>query len=186
MKLLGVILSGGKSSRMGEDKGLIKYKDKPMVEYSIDLLKPICDEIVISTNSLDYIDFGFQTIPDLIPNIGPIGGIFSVMNMLKADYYLFVSCDMPNLSISVAEELVELKTKAEIIVPRHSEGKQEPLFAVYSFSVLEQIKKQIEKENYKLMDLLKVCNTDFYDVPNKLLQVNSRMFENINTPKDVN
>ena len=186
MKLLGVILSGGKSSRMGTDKGLLEYQGKPMVEYSIELLKSYCDELVISTNSLDYLEFGYQTIPDLIPDIGPIGGMFSVMTMLKADYYFFVSCDIPHSNNKLVSELLMHKGKAKAVVPRHSEGKIEPLYGVYSYEVLAIVKNQIEKENYKLMNLLEACETFYYDVLDEFMRENPVLFKNINNPKDVN
>jgi molybdopterin-guanine dinucleotide biosynthesis protein A len=61
---------------MGQDKGLMPYKGKPLVEYVLEFLIPVCDEIVISSNSLDYLDFGHQTIPDIVPDIGPMGECF--------------------------------------------------------------------------------------------------------------
>ena len=184
MKLLGVILSGGKSSRMGTDKGLLHYQGKPLVQYAIDALNPVCDELVMSTNSLDYLKFGYQTIPDLIPGIGPIGGIFSVMKMLKAEYYLISSCDTPNVSHELAKALLNEKKQNQIVVPTHSGNKVEPLFALYSYDILGTLKDHIEKQNYKLMNLLDICQTYYLNVEES--GMDNSMFKNINTQTDIN
>lgn len=185
MKLLGVILSGGKSSRMGTDKGLLEFKGKAMIEYSIDLLKPLCESLIISSNDKSYEKFGLPLVADVVQEIGPIGGIFSAMNEIKADYYFVVSCDMPLASKSFAKILVSNIGSKEVIVPCHSGGKVEPLFAIYSFSVLNKMKKQIELKNYKLMNLLEECETNYLDVPVELFKESPGMFKNVNTLKDI-
>jgi molybdenum cofactor guanylyltransferase len=185
VNILGVILSGGKSSRMGSEKGLVKYKGKALVEYSIGVLKPFCEEIVISTNSMDYSDFGYSTISDIVSGIGPMGGMFSVMHERKADNYFFIACDTPHLNIQMAKDLIKEISFADIVVPKHSGDKIEPLFGVYSSKVLAIIKKQIDSGNYKLMDLLKACNTYYYDLPDEQMKQNPDMFKNINKATDV-
>lgn len=185
MNLLGVILSGGKSTRMGSEKGLMDYHGKPMIQYAIDLIEPFCVDIVISANTAVYLKFGYQIIPDLLPDIGPIGGIFSVMNMQKADSYFFISCDIPHASRKLAEELLKHIDKGDIIVPVHSDNKIEPLFAIYSSKVFPIVRNQIENEDYKLMDLLSLGNTYYHKVSDDFLKENTGLFKNINTPRDV-
>ena len=59
-EVTGIILSGGKSSRLGEEKGLALFQNKPLITYAIDILTPVCDDIVISANNQldDYAKFG--------------------------------------------------------------------------------------------------------------------------------
>jgi molybdopterin-guanine dinucleotide biosynthesis protein A len=185
MNLLGVVLAGGKSSRMGEDKGLIEFKGRPLMEYALDLLQPLSDEIVISANHPEYSRFGYQTIPDIIQGIGPLGGMFSVMDRLKAVSYFFISCDQPYVNSELGKLLLQNRENAEIIVPVHSNGKVEPLYGVYSFTVLQTIIKHIEAGNYKLMNLLETCNTRYFDVPEKIILRQPGLFKNVNTPDEL-
>lgn len=185
MEILGVILAGGKSSRMGTDKGLVEFRGKPLVKYAIDLLHPLCEEIVISTANVDYLQFGYQTIADLVPSCGPMGGMFSVMHSLPAKRYFFLSCDVPHLPSALAKEILLHQDNAEIIVPVHSQNRCEPLFGLYSRSVLPSLVRQIEQGNYKLQDLLKTCNTYYFNVPENLNANPLYLFKNVNTPDDV-
>jgi molybdopterin-guanine dinucleotide biosynthesis protein A len=108
------------------------------------------------------------------------------MNMIRADSYFFISCDSPYNSKGLAEDFIKERQHYDIIVPVHSNEKIEPLFGVYSYKVLSFLKKQIDVQDYKLMNLLKQCNTLYYDVPNKFFSDNPLLFKNINLPSDVN
>ena len=184
MNITGVVLSGGKSSRMGEDKGLILLKNKPLAQYVIEVLAPSCNNLIISANSSKYKRFGLTCINDKIKGIGPIGGMHAVMQSYPSDYYFFVSCDMPHANTNLVSELIEKSQGYEIVVPQHSGGKIEPLFGLYAASVLQKIEKHIVNKNFKLMDLLKECNTYFYQIQDQVMQQNPNMFKNYNTTSD--
>ena len=79
MGVSGIILSGGKSTRMGMDKGLIELKGKPMIQHVIDHIDPICNEILISANDKVYENFSYPVYNDEIHEIGPAGGIISCL-----------------------------------------------------------------------------------------------------------
>ena len=74
--ITGIVLSGGKSSRMGKEKGLCLLHDKPLVKYSIDVLKKVCHPIILGANREEYIKFGLPVVKDEINNIGPISNLF--------------------------------------------------------------------------------------------------------------
>lgn len=185
MNLLGVILSGGASSRMGQDKGLMLYKKKPMVEHTIDLLTTFCYSIVISANNEEYKAYPHTIVQDIKPNIGPIGGIYSVMKTIEAEYYFISSCDTPHTQATLVQMLLDNTTRADVIVPVHSGGKVEPLFGVYSRKALPFIEQQINNGNFKLMHLLKECNTYYLPLEAQGLKNVAGMFKNINTAQDV-
>ena len=73
MDCTGIILAGGKSSRMGSDKGLLPYKGKPLVTYAIEVLRPLTDRIIIVGNNEAYKQFDCPLIPDEIADCGPPG-----------------------------------------------------------------------------------------------------------------
>ena len=78
-EITGIVLAGGKSSRMGQEKGLAEFDGKPMIAYALEALAPLCTEILISSNSNAYNHLGYRVVPDIIANSGPMGGIYSCM-----------------------------------------------------------------------------------------------------------
>ena len=88
MKFTGIILAGGKSERMGTDKGMVKFRNKFLVEYPLEALKPSCPTILISSNNDDYRIFGYPIIQDLVSDTGPMGGIYSCLLNSESHYNL--------------------------------------------------------------------------------------------------
>jgi molybdenum cofactor guanylyltransferase len=180
--ILGTVLSGGKSSRMGKDKGLMHFRNQPLITYSISVLQKVTKDIVISTSELKYEQFGFPLIADLIPNIGPIGGLYSVMKQVESDKYFIVACDMPNTSESFAKELIQYCSHFDIVVPIHN-NTIEPLWGIYSRNILPIVEEQINKGDYKLINLLELCKTKYVE-STYFPEIKTDNFKNINTPKD--
>ncbi len=83
MQATGIILAGGKSSRMGEDKGLVLLNGKPMIQYVIEALKGVVSDIIIISNNASYNKFGIPVYPDIIKDKGPVGGIFTGLHHSK-------------------------------------------------------------------------------------------------------
>jgi len=186
MKITGVILAGGKSKRMGTDKGLIIYRNKPLIEHSISFLQNFSNEIVISTNSNRYDKYGYSLFFDEISDIGPIGGIYSILkNCKSSNLFFIISCDMPHAETTLAINMINERGHYDIIVPILPNGKIEPLFGVYSRNILTTTEHQIESNNYKMTDLLNKCRTKYYNVPSNYLIASPDMFKNINKPNDV-
>src|ERR1035437_7677768 len=93
--LNGYILAGGKSSRMGTDKGLLVFNKKTIIQHVIAQLKPVVKEVIIVSNNRDYEKFGVKVIADIIKNIGPAGGIHAALSHSNTNHNFIVSCDMP-------------------------------------------------------------------------------------------
>jgi molybdopterin-guanine dinucleotide biosynthesis protein A len=178
----GYILAGGKSSRMGMDKGLMLLNGKAVVQYVIDALKPVMNRIVIVSNNHEYQKFGLEVIEDLIKDIGPAGGIYTALNHSDSQRNFIVSCDMPFVSSEAIKFLIEGSTPSEITLPIHNQI-LEPLFGVYSKTCLFKWNELIERRIIKLQDLAEQfimlkLNVDGNENFNELL------FTNINTKKD--
>jgi molybdopterin-guanine dinucleotide biosynthesis protein A len=93
-RIAGIVLAGGKSSRMGRDKALLEYQGRPLLHHMMGLLRAAgLSEIFVSGNLP-----GYPCVPDVSPAAGPVGGIISVVRE-KQDYdgYLFIPVDMPLL-----------------------------------------------------------------------------------------
>lgn len=183
MKITGYILAGGQSSRMGTDKGLVLFGDKPLVQYSIDLAKVVCNDIFIGTNNDEYSKFGYNLIHDIVVGKGPIGGLHAALKNTEQDYIFLLSCDIPYGSLNVAKLLIEELSDFEIVVPIWGKGKIEPLFGFYSKTILPIVEQQIKTENFKMIDLLNECNTLFFNIDSATN--GSIVFKNFNSPEDV-
>lgn len=148
-KINGIILSGGKSSRMGEDKALLKVGTRTIIEIMIDKLKPFCNEIIISADETEkYSQFGYKVVPDKFKNSGPLAGIYSSLIESNTEKNFIISCDLPLVSSEVIEKLINCNSTKEIILPV-TDGKYHQLCGVYSKSVLEKVESILNTEEEK-------------------------------------
>ncbi|GAA4829549.1 molybdenum cofactor guanylyltransferase [Algivirga pacifica] len=179
MKIIGIVLAGGKSSRMGTDKGLLPIGKETFASHIGNKLEQSgCSQVIISTNNEAYKSLGYPLIQDRHQEIGPLGGLHACMLAYPAEGYMVVSCDSPYISVSALQ-----KMKALFIQKHHSiiginEEREHPLIACYAGSVLSVIEKQIEIENYRMKDLIKKVMVDYLSIP-------SEETFNCNTPSDL-
>jgi len=178
INITGVIMAGGKSSRMGSDKGLMLYNEKPLIQYSIDVLQHFCSEMLISTQNTEYVQFGFPLVHDLIPECGPMGGIYSTFKFTKAEFLLVLACDMPFVTPETIEKLLENRSDFDCVVPRIGD-KLEPLCAVYSRSLFSKIESRIKTGNLSMHGLIMESNYKLVDFEDDLPD-----FRNLNTPEE--
>ena len=179
-KLTGIILCGGKSCRFGQDKGLCTLAGKPMIEYPLQALKSICDDIIISSNDPRYDNIGYKVIKDDVKNIGPLGGIFSALQESKTQDNIIVSCDMPFVYDRLLNYIME--NKNDHLVAAAFEGQfVEPLCSYYNKEVLPIIEQLIEEKQFKLRILLEKANYKKIIIDENLNFYKNHLFLNINT-----
>jgi len=185
MNVTGIILAGGKSSRMGTDKGLQELCGKPLIYYSIKVLSELCSTIIISTSSDAYQSFGYKTLADEIPGIGPMGGIYSALKQSRTEKNLVLSCDLPFVSKELLSYIIENSEGYQVAVPWQGNQHYEPLCGFYNLSVLAQMTAFIQKENYKLPDLFEEVIMNRLIINDKLDFYNENLFRNINSKNDL-
>lgn len=176
------ILAGGKSSRMGKDKGLILFNGKAIIQHIIEKLQPVTDKVVIISNNPAYDKFGVEVIEDLIRNLGPAGGIFTALSHSQNEKNLILSCDTPFITTEAIEYIFQHSDLSQISWPIY-DGKIEPLFGVYSKSCLAKWEKLIHNGILKLQEIASNFNLNQLNVDNNPL-FNKNIFTNINTPED--
>lgn len=185
MKVTGIILAGGKSSRMGAEKGLQPVCGKPLISYAIEALNSLCDEIIISSSSDAYDGFGFKIIADEFPGIGPMGGIYSSLKQSTSAKNLILSCDLPFVTHQLMDYILQQSGKFEVAVPWEGGRHYEPLCGFYNRMVLEKMKSFIEKGNYKLPDLFEEININRLIINEKTVVYQPNLFLNVNTSSDL-
>lgn len=179
-KITGIIIAGGKSTRMGRDKALINFKGKKLIEYAIDLLKAFTNNVIISANENKYAGYGFPVVADNFPDLGPLSGLESALRQSETRNNIVVPCDTPFLNAGLYEDLLRYSVNYDAVVPVSKGGNTEPLIAFYSKEILPVIDRQIKNQDYKMQNLLKAINTKF------LLVENSDILSNLNTVSDLN
>jgi len=142
-----LILLGGKSSRMGEEKGLIQYHEKTQAEHLVSLLEEIGVEVFLSVREEQKENYAFLNRPfiaDQIQGAGPLGGIASAMRAFPQTAFLVVACDLPNLQKEQLEFLLKKRNSKAFATCYESpmDGGPEPLCSIYepkSFSALMKV-----------------------------------------------
>lgn len=141
--ITGIILAGGKSSRMGTDKGLLSLKNKPFILHIIEALQPLVNDIIIVSNNTDYDVFNLKRVNDLIENTGPLAGVYTGLHYSNTENNLVLSCDVPLINTEILEKLTKNVEKNIDIIQLESNGKTIPLIAIY--------KKRCENTFFELL-----------------------------------
>ena len=179
----GYILAGGKSSRMGKDKGLINYNGIAIVEHIIGQIKPLVNKLVIVSNNIEYEKFGFEVINDLMKGIGPAGGIYTALRHTDLELNFIVSCDMPYINKDGVQYIIQNSIHSQITVPE-KDGITEPLVGVYSKDCLNKWTQLIQQRKIKLQEMILHFKLNIINVNDNILFDNN-FFMNINTKKDL-
>ncbi len=182
-KISGILLAGGKSSRMGEDKAFMIYDDKELYRYPLKILEYFCDEIIISSDNMSFNKTNYEVYPDEKPHLGPMGGLNTCLNKIQNNYAIVLSCDTPGIDIESINELVQLTDKQSIIVGFNADKKPEALVGIYNKNCILSINRLINSGNYRMSELLKLEDTYYhkFSYPEAKLR---KIFFNINTKED--
>lgn len=181
----GIILAGGHSSRMGQPKGLIRLGGKPLIEHALETLKPICTEVLISSNSPDYDHLGFEVVEDLIASGGPMAGIQACLLKSSNEFNYVISCDMPFVPSGIYIQLQKGLSDRLAAIPWYGTDHFEPMCGVYHSSFSTVMNKYIEKTILKLPLIFNENNILKADAKRLLEKYHRHIFFNINTPDDL-
>lgn len=183
-KITGIILAGGKSSRMGTDKGEVLLKEKKLIEHVLEAVSPVTNSIFIIANNNNYNYLGYPVYRDLIKDCGPIGGIYTGLMHSETEQNLILSCDTPLINTELLNYIILNRDDSEITVAEN-QGKIEPLCALYSKKCAEKFKELIKQNEFKITHAMSFFNTKRVPISEKQDFYSERLFFNINTPLDL-
>ncbi|MCX6648373.1 MAG: molybdenum cofactor guanylyltransferase [Candidatus Bathyarchaeota archaeon] len=130
-----VVLAGGKSSRMGGDKGLITLEGKPIIAHVLERLRPVVDEVVIVVGSdaqgEAYGSFGARVVADRLPSGSPLVGAYTGLGEARGEYTFLTGGDQPLIDPRVVELLFAEAEGHDAATPYWPNGWVEPLHSVY-------------------------------------------------------
>ena len=184
--ITGIILSGGKSIRMGENKAFLEVRGKRMLDHTVALLQEIFGQVIMVTNEpLEYSYLDLEIAVDLIPKRGPLVGIYTGLFYSSHSYSFITACDMPFLNRKVIEYMLTIKKNYDVVIPHLNDG-YHPLHALYSKRCIKFIEEQLREDNLKITDFfnrVRVREVSSDEIIS--LDPDLRSFLNINTPKDL-
>ncbi|MBT3195487.1 MAG: molybdenum cofactor guanylyltransferase [Candidatus Ruthia sp.] len=178
-----VILSGGRATRMGgQNKGLILFKDKPLISYVTNVVSENVNSILVSANkNLDlYQEFGTVIADDLADFQGPLAGISKAMHFANTPYLLVLPCDGPFVSSLLLERLIQSMQQNEVDICVASNGdKIHPTYSLINITLKDNLDKFLQTGGRKFglwLENNNALKVDFSDQPD--------IFINLNSPQD--
>ena len=187
MKTTGIIMAGGKSSRMGTNKALLKIDGKTVIERIAEELQKCVDEIIVVTNHFDdYRFLGYPMVEDIYKEMGPMGGIHAGLLASTTEKNLVVACDMPFISADLGRFLLTQLDNYQVVVPE-IEDQFHPLFAGYKKELAPIIEEALKENQLRIRYFFKQLKTKtiyLEDITKENITFNHNNVYNMNYPDD--
>jgi len=183
--ITAVILAGGRGRRVDEqDKGLIKFADKMLIEHVIDSVSSQTNDIIIvaNRNIETYAELGFQVVSDRIKGFqGPLAGIDAAFSVTGSSFLLCVPCDSPFIPNDLMQRFINTATGNNPIVVADDGQRLHPVISLIHRSVWPDIENRLEQGKLKLMDWIEAAGYDSADFSNC-----ANVLRNLNTLQQIN
>lgn len=189
--ICGYVMAGGGSTRLGQDKALIRLGRKLMLARMVELLQSVTEKVEVVAAGGKYSEFGVGLVADRWPGEGPLGGIITALeNTAVTDagsqWNLIVSCDMPFLTAEWLRDLANRAqaSAADVVLAISSSG-PEPLCACWRTEAVKVLRPAFEGGVRKVMDGVKQLKAELLDDTHwKRFDSAGRLFWNLNTAED--
>jgi molybdopterin-guanine dinucleotide biosynthesis protein A len=184
--MTGIILSGGKNTRMGCNKAFLRIGGERLIDRTVRIFRDIFPEVILITNEpLFYLEQNVTIVTDLVKNKGPLMGVYTGLFYASSDYIFIAACDMPSLNGPFIQYMIDHAAGEDIVVPA-SPGGLEPLHAVYSKKCMGPIHRLLDADRLKITGFYKGLKQKV--IGQDILQSfdpAGRMFFNVNFQEDL-
>lgn len=177
----GVILAGGNSSRMGQDKATLRLEGVSLFERTLQTFQKLFQNILIAGDRPDLARDGIPAIADIYPG-SALGGLYTALFTAKTPWIFVAPCDMPYPDPTLIRDILARREGYDVVVPNTCDG-FEPLFACYHKNCLEAISLMLKDRRYCVYDFypqVRACHLHEDELPYGW----SRSLRNVNTPED--
>ena len=183
--ITAVILAGGQSRRMGQDKALLMVKGVPLIRHTIDTVQSVTQTIFVMTPRIEkyraLVTPDCELVKELSPTQGPLAAFSRILPRINQDWILLLACDLPHLSITALQTWVsylpDVSDDTVAVLPRHSKG-WEPLCGFYHRRCLRSLQAFVQHGGRSFQDWLsQVAVTE-------LPLTDVKTVFNCNTPED--
>ena len=188
IEVTGVLLAGGKSRRMGEDKRYLVVGEQTLLERGLGVLRSMFHEVlVVIAQDSAPLDIDVRVVRDLVPDCGSLGGIYTGLTQATTPYIFAVACDMPFLNQAVITQFTNRRDTADIVMARLA-TQLHPMHALYGKGCLPAMEQMIVARQLKIQALVSHASLRVqYVTEADLLSIDPswRSFHNVNTPEDL-
>jgi molybdopterin-guanine dinucleotide biosynthesis protein A len=184
--ITGVVLAGGKSSRMGTDKALARFGEETLVERCVLMLQHCFRRnILIANRAEPFACLKLPVFPDEIPDLGPLGGIYTALRHTDTPAIFVVACDMPFLSAELIRAMADALGEHDAVAAKPG-GNFEPLHAVYHRRILPEVERRIRGSELSVNQLLRSLHVKEFGEPDLPGFASwTQVFLNVNTPAEL-
>lgn len=179
--ITGIILAGGKSSRMGTDKGFLSVNGKLFVQHSIDALNPLVSEVITVSDHDAYDVFKLRRIEDEVKDAGPLAGLYSGLKQSKTEYNLVLSCDIPLITSEILTLLIEAVDESSEVIQIESNNKTMPLIALYKTTCKDKFYELLKRGERRMQYAVNQCQVKTIKLNNE----HDKFTNNVNTLEEL-
>lgn len=191
--ITGIILSGGKSVRMGTNKALMKIGNETIIEKIVRLIRPLFPTILLSANTPEeYAFLNLPVIRDEFFELGPLAGIHSALRHAATKKIFVLSCDIPLMKRNIINYLCTYPSTASVVIAQ-ADGFLQPLCGVYDVSLLSPLTQFLQehsqpelhgKKNCRIAAFLKTVETEVLDIAATFSGYEEGTFFNMNNREE--
>lgn len=172
-----ILLAGGASRRMGQDKALLDWHGVPLLQHLASQLQPHFGEVLISGDPARYAFTGLRVVEDLQPEQGPLMGVYSALSASRAPWNLVLACDFVDAPLDLLHALHARTQEGTCVVPVSPEGVRQSLCAFYHRDTLPVMAALLAEGRRAMQALLERCAA--VEVP-----VREGVLRSANTPEE--
>ena len=181
--MTGIVLAGGKSTRLGAAKALLRFGDETFLERAVSAVRPLCRQIIVVSapgSSPPELD-GCVMVEDKKPGLGPLGGLVTGLAISDDEWHLTLACDLPLVRPEMLQLIVAEASGAEAVVPRAG-GRLQPLLAAYSRACLSPARVATDSGRRAMRAMLDLVRVKIIEEA-RLREVDPELisFTNVNT-----
>ena len=188
IEVTGVLLAGGNSRRMGEDKRYLVVGEQTLLERGLAVLRSLFQQVlVVIAQDSPPLDIDARVVRDLLPDCGSLGGLHSGLTEATTPYIFVVACDMPFLDPAVIAQFTSRRATADIVMAKLA-GRLHPMHALYGKRCLPVVEQMIRARQLKIQDMVSHASLRVHyvtEVDLLTIDPSGRSFHNVNTPADL-
>jgi molybdopterin-guanine dinucleotide biosynthesis protein A len=188
IEVTGVLLAGGKSLRMGEDKRYLVVGKQTLLERGLGVLRSVFQEVlVVIAQDNPPLGVDARVVRDLVPDCGSLGGLYTGLTQATAPCIFVVACDMPFLNQAVIAQFTSRRATADIVMAKLA-ARLHPMHALYGKRCLPALEQMIRARQLKIQEIVSHASLRVqYVTEADLLTIDpsGRSFHNVNTPEDL-
>lgn len=186
LKVSAIALAGGKSKRLGMDKSLLKIDHEWLLQRILSALAALSDDVFVVANDQEKLaHLAVQVVPDIRPEMGPLGGIYAGLHSMRHERGVFVACDMPFLNLELLRYMILLSADFDVVIPRVGDN-VEPLHAVYSKACVQPIADLLDQRGRRVVGFFHQVRVRYVEQQEiEAFDPQHLSFFNINTVQDL-